>query len=87
MTDIQQIVNALFFSYGLDLEEIKEQSKSGEINYARHTRSAKQLLELAGSTEKAKEAIDKLVDWAQTRSLEYTLDTVIKKWLFLDQLK
>jgi len=87
LTLIQQIVNHYFFSLGLDLEEIKEQAKNGEINYPRHTRSAQQLLELAGSIEKAKESIDKLAKWADSNSLEYTLDTVIKKWLEIESGK
>jgi hypothetical protein len=44
-------------------------------------------LELAGSVEKAKEAIDKVAKWATTRKLDYSIETVFKKWLELDRLR
>ena len=44
-------------------------------------------MELAGSVEKAKEAIDKVAQWAQSRNLDYAIETVFKKWLELDRLK
>jgi len=87
LTKIQEIVNHFFESKGLDLDEIKAQAKSGEINYPRHTKPAKDLLELTGSVEKACEAIDKLANWANDSSLHYNLDTVIKKYPELDRLK
>lgn len=86
-TAIQQIVNHYFYSKGLSLKEIKENAKKKKIIYSRFTRPAKQLLELAGSTEKAKKAIDRVADWANTRNLDYSIETVFKKWLELDRLK
>ena len=55
--------------------------------YGRYAAPAKQLLELAGSVEKAKEAITKVADWANSRKLDYSIETVFKKWLELDRLK
>lgn len=88
LTSVQQIVNHYFGTLGLDLDDIKEGCKSGEIKYARHTKAAKQLLELAdGDIKRAKEAIDKVAEWAKSLDYEYRLETVIKKWLELSHLK
>ena len=86
-TAIQEIVNHYFYSKGLTLDQIKNSAKKKKIIYSRFTRPAKQLLELAGSTKKAKEAIDKVAQWAQSRNLDYAIETVFKKWLELDRLK
>lgn len=86
-TDIQKIVNHYFHTKGLSLKQIKEDAKKKKIIYSRHTRSAKQLLELAGSVKKAKEAIDIVAGWAKSRKLDYAIETVFKKWLELDRLK
>jgi hypothetical protein len=86
-TDIQKIVNYYFYSKGLSLEKIKESAKKQKIIYSRYTRPAKQLLELAGSVKKAEKAIDKVAQWAQSRDLDYAIETIFKKWLELDRLK
>lgn len=86
-TDIQKIVNHYFYSKGLSLDEIKKNAKKRKIIYSRYTRPAKQLLELAGSIKKAKNAIDKVAQWAQSRDLDYAIETVFKKWLEIDKLK
>lgn len=86
-TDIQKIVNHYFHTKGLSLDEIKESAKKKRIIYSRFTRPAKNLLELAGSVRKAKSALNKVSKWAKSRSLDYTIETVIKKWLELDRLK
>ena len=86
-TAIQEIVNHYFFTKGLSLDKIKEDSKKKNIIYSRFTRPAKQLLELSGSVEKAKAAITKVAEWAQSRNLDYSIETVFKKWLELDRLK
>jgi hypothetical protein len=86
-TNIQEIVNHYFYSKGLSLEQIKKDAKKKKIIYSRFTRPAKQLLELAGSVKKAKKAIDKVAEWASSRSLDYAIETVFKKWLELDRLK
>ena len=86
-TDIQKIVNHYFKSKGLALDEIKKNARKRKIIYSRFTRPAKQLLELAGSVLKARKAIDKVARWAQSRNLDYAIETVFKKWLELDRLK
>jgi hypothetical protein len=45
------------------------------------------LLDLAGSVEKAKEAITTVSKWATSRKLDYAIETIFKKWLELDRLK
>ena len=86
-TYIQQIVNHFFYSKGLSLDQIKDSAKKKKIIYSRFTRPAKQLLELAGSVEKSKAAINKVSEWAKSRNLDYAIETVFKKWLELDRLK
>ena len=86
-TDIQEVVNHYFYSKGLSLEQIKKDAKKKKIIYSRFTRPAKNLLELAGSVKKAKEAINIVAEWAQSRGLDYTIETVFKRWLELGRLK
>jgi hypothetical protein len=86
-TAIQKIVNHYFYSKGLSLDQIKKDAKKKKIIYSRFTRPAKQLLELAGSVQKAKNAITKVAQWAKSRKLDYSIETVFKKWLELDRLK
>lgn len=86
-TKIREIITHYFQTKGISLEKLKEFAKKREIIYSRYTRPAKQLLELAGSVEKAKEAISKVAQWAQSRGLDYAIETVFKKWLELDKLK
>ena len=86
-TDIQKVVNHFFETKGLSLDEIKESAKKKSIIYSRFTRPAKELIELAGSVEKAKEAITTIANWAKSRKLDYSIETVFKKWLELDKLK
>jgi len=86
-TAIRQVITHFFQSKGLGLQELKENAKKRKIVYSRFTKPAKQLLELAGSVEKAKSAITKVAEWANTRKLDYAIETVFKKWLELDRLK
>lgn len=86
-TDIQKVVNHFFETKGLTLDEIKESAKKRKIIYSRFTRPAKELIELAGSVQKAKEAITIVANWANSRKLDYSIETVFKKWLELDKLK
>ena len=86
-TAIRQIVTHYFKTKGLDLRQLKKNAKKRKIIYSRFTRPAKQLIELAGSVEKANKAIDKVAEWAKSRELDYAIETVFKKWLELDRLK
>jgi phosphoenolpyruvate synthase/pyruvate phosphate dikinase len=86
-TDIQQVVNHFFYTKGFSLDEIKESAKKKKIIYSRFTRPAKELIDLAGSVSKAKEAMTTVADWAKSRNLDYSIETVFKKWLELGKLK
>jgi len=86
-TAIKQVITYYFETKGLSLQELKENAKKRKIIYSRFTKPAKQLIELAGSVEKAKEAIKKVAEWAKSRNLDYAIETVFKKWLELGDLK
>lgn len=86
-TDIQKIVNYYFSTKGLTLDKIKKDAKKKKIVYSRYVRPAKQLLELAGSIGKAKKAIKIVADWANSRKLDYAIETVFKRWLELGRMK
>jgi DNA polymerase/3'-5' exonuclease PolX len=86
-TILQQIITHFFETKGISLPELKYNARKRKIIYSRYTKPAKQLLELAGTVEKAEEAITKVAAWANSRSLDYTIETVFKKWLELDRLK
>ncbi|MDD5739107.1 MAG: helix-hairpin-helix domain-containing protein [Candidatus Pacebacteria bacterium] len=86
-TAIRQVIAYFFESKGLDLKQLKEQAKKEAIVYSRYTKPAKQLIELSGGVQQAKKAIEKVALWASSRNLDYTIETVFKKWLEIDQLK
>jgi len=86
-TAIRQVIAHFFESKGLDLKQLKEQAKKRDIVYSRYTKPAKDLIELSGGIEQAKKAIDKVASWANSRNLDYTIETVFKKWLEIDRLK
>jgi ribosomal protein S13 len=86
-TAIRQVVTYYFKTKGLSLNQLKYSAKKKKIIYSRYTKSAKQLLELAGSIKKAKEAINIVAEWANSRGLDYTIETVFKRWLELGRLK
>jgi hypothetical protein len=86
-TAIQQVITHYFETKGVSLAELKRNAKKRKIVYSRFTRPAKELVELAGSVEKAEKAIDKVAEWANSRGLDYAIETVFKKWLELDKLK
>ena len=86
-TAIRQVIAHFFETKGLDLKQLKENAKKQAIVYSRYTNPAKQLIELSGGIEKAKQAINKVADWANSRGLDYTIETVFKKWLEIDRLK
>jgi hypothetical protein len=86
-SDIQQLVNHFFYTKGFSLDEIKESAKKKKIIYSRFTRPAKELIDLAGSLDKAKEAMTTVANWAKSRDLDYSIETVFKKWLELGKLK
>ncbi len=87
-TAIRQVITHYFETKNISLQSLKKQAKKKQIIYARYTRPAKELLELTNySITKAKKSIKTVADWANSRDIDYTIDTVIKKWLELDKLK
>ena len=86
-TALREVITHFFETEGIPLSRLKMSAKKHKIVYGRYAAPAKQLLELAGSVEKAKEAITKVADWANSRKLDYSIETVFKKWLELDRLK
>lgn len=86
-TAVRQIVTYFFETKGVDLTELKQNARKRDIVYSRYTKPAKQLIELAGSIQNAKNAIKIVADWANSRKLDYAIETVFKKWLELDKLK
>jgi hypothetical protein len=86
-TSIRQIVTYYFKTKNVNLEQLKKSARKKEIVYSRYTKPAKQLLELAGSIDKAKKAISIVAEWANSRNLDYSIETVFKKWLELDRLR
>ena len=86
-TVLRDIVTHYFETKGVSLEELKRNARKQKIVYARFTRAAKQLLELAGSAEKAKRALSIVAVWAKSNKLDYSIDTVFKRWPELDRLK
>jgi DNA polymerase (family 10) len=86
-TAVRQIVTYYFKTKGVNLDQLKESAKKRTIVYSRYTKPAKELLYLAGSVEKAKKAIDTVSKWAQSRKLDYAIETVLKKWPEIKKLK
>jgi len=86
-TALREIVTHFFETKDISIKQLKMNAKKQKIIYGRYTAPAKQLLELAGSVEQAKKSISIVAAWANTRELDYTIETVFKKWLELDRLK
>lgn len=79
-SDVQKLINYYFQTKGISTEELKANAKKKKIIYARYTKPAKDLLQLADSLQKAKAAINKVAQWAKSRNLDYAIETVLKKW-------
>lgn len=86
-TVIRAIVTHFFETKGVSLDALKRSARKQNIVYGRFAKSARELLDLAGSVQKAKDVITKVAEWAQSRGLDYSLETMVKKWLELDTLK
>lgn len=84
---VKDIVNYFFTLKGWDNKD-KPFYRENKISYTRHLRPAKELLGLCdGSLEEAKSCLKKLADWAISRNLDWSIETVFKKWYDLDILK
>ncbi len=86
-TVIRQIVTHFFETKGISLEKLKKNARKRNIVYGRFAKSARELLDLTGSVQKAKDVITKVAEWARSRGLDYSLETMLKKWLEIDTLK
>ncbi|MEK7542563.1 MAG: helix-hairpin-helix domain-containing protein [Patescibacteria group bacterium] len=86
-TALREIVTHFFETKNISIKQLKMNAKKQKIIYGRHAAPSKQLLELAGSVDEAKKAITKVAEWASSRGLDYSIETVFKKWLELDRLK
>jgi len=83
----QDVVNYFFQLKGWD-NKGKDFYKKNKIIYARFTKPAKELLELCDKDLKeAKNCLDKIYKWASSRDLDWSIETVFKKWYDLDFLK
>ena len=85
--DIEKLVDFYFQVREWD-DMPKEFYIENGISYGRCCHEAKEILELAGGDlERAREAVQKVRDWAEGNGLEWILGTTTKKWLELDKLK
>jgi hypothetical protein len=63
-------------------------SKDNGIVFKRYLRPAKDVLTLCeDDVQEAKFCLDKVSEWAKSRELDWTIETVIKKWYDVDALK
>jgi len=82
-----QIVNYFFELKGWADKESSFYKKN-KIIYSRFTKPAKELLELCDNdVSEAKDCLKKLADWAISRDLDWSIETVFKKWYDIDKLK
>ena len=82
----------LLINYFFELKKWAYKDKSfyqkNKIIYARFTRPAKQLLELCDDNiDEAKNCVKKIAEWADSRGLDWSLETIFKKWYDIDYLK
>ena len=88
-TDVQKIVNR-FFELKDWANKPKEFYQNNKIIYGRHVKPAKQLLELVAMEDRdihyAINRLEKLAMWAISREFDWSLETVIKKYLEIDKL-
>ena len=83
----QDIVNYFFELKGWD-NKSKEFYAKNKIIYGRYTKPAKELLFLCDNNlNEARECLDKLSKWAISHDLDWSIETVFKKWYDIDHLK
>jgi hypothetical protein len=84
--NINNVVNYFFSLKGWDNKD-KDFYAKHKIVYSRYVRPAKQLLQLCdGSLDEAKFCLKKVADWADSRNLDWGIETVFKKWYEIDIL-
>lgn len=85
--DFQKLVDYFFELKGWANKE-KSFYKQERIVYARYLRPAKELMSLCeGNLDEAKICLKKVSDWAQSRDLDWSIETIFKKWYDIDKLK
>ena len=66
----------------------KEYYKKNKIVYARYVKAAKELYFLCDNDiEEAKKCLDIMAKWADSRELDWGIETIFKKWYDIDKLK
>jgi hypothetical protein len=84
---VQELANFYLELKGWENED-REFYEENEISYPRICKRSKEILELTnGSLEEAKTKVEKIKKWADGNGLEWTLETVQKRWLEIDLLK
>lgn len=84
LTRIQALVHSFYGLKGWKYESTPAQQKL----FSRHTPSAKLLLELCDQDlEEAKRCLTKVAEWANSKELDWGIETVFKRWYDLDSLK
>ena len=81
-------VELIKFFFELKGWEYKEGDKQSQIVFRRYLRSAGDLLVLCDNDlSESKECLKKVGDWAKDRELDWSIETVFKKWYDIDLLK
>lgn len=84
---VRDLVNYFFELKGWANKE-KSFYKEKDIRYAHHAKRAKELLDLCeGDVLEAKECMRKMSEWATSRELTWTVETIFKHWYDIDLLK
>jgi hypothetical protein len=84
---VLEVVNHFFEVKGWGNKD-KEFYEKNKIVYARFTRPAKDLLSLCDDDlVEAKSCVDKVGAWAISRKLDWSIETIFKKWMEIDTLK
>lgn len=85
--NVKSVVNYFFELKGW-ADKDKEFYQKKKIIYSRFTRPAKELLYLCeDNLEEAKECLKKVANWAMSRELDWSIETIFKKWYDIDLLK
>jgi len=83
-TAVQEVIQYFFSLKGWAYKGTDSEKKL----FRRYLRPAKDLLELCESDiPAAKECLDKISVWAKSRELDWSIETVFKKWYEIDLLK
>lgn len=73
--------------YFFNKKNWKPTKKEFRIVSKSYKNNADKILRLGKHSKKIKDKIDRVADWAESRNLDWSLGTVIKKWSEIDRLK